>query len=128
MTGKAEAQVSFNIPEELIRGHLTAAVIQSIGNPDKMINAIVQAALHAKPSNSYGSGKSLFEEEVGKVIREEAINAFKGWLDDMRPVIRDRVVARLNTARLDELADHAAEKLIVRLVGEATASSYVLVE
>lgn len=111
---KTENQIVMNLPKEVIQAQIQAAVVQSLQDRgDELVRALVKSSLEEKSRNSYHA-KTLFDELVGNMIREEAKVATKEWVDELRPEIRKAVRERLSVRTKEKraVANELADKLI----------------
>ncbi len=99
----------------LVQAQIQAAVAETLGkDPRLLVEAVVNKALQ-EPSRSGGYGterKTIFQDEVERMIRDEAIAAFREWLEGKRETFRELIRARLEGAdgrsTLDTLIDGLA--------------------
>lgn len=74
----SKSEVSIAIPDDLVRGIVTAELAKALGNKEELVTAVVRAAIQRK-ANSYDR-TTVFEDEVAKAITEVARAGFQEWL------------------------------------------------
>ena len=111
--------------EKLIEGQikLAAAEVLSKHSPE-LIKRLVNKALEQRRHNAYSGDPTIFEETVRKMIRTEALEATKVWIDEQRPIIRKMVYDAIR--RKDNgLAQKIAEALVAGLAGDLNIKAYL---
>ncbi len=102
--------VSTQIPHKLIEDVVRAQIVESLkGDGVAMIDAVVREAMNRK-KDTYSSTPTYFQEEVEKMIREEAREIFKEWLDSNRDNIKSALFKHLNSNKQKRLLEFC-EKL-----------------
>ncbi len=111
--------------EKLVEGHIKIAAAEVLAKQSPvLIQRLVEQALAVKRPNAYSSDKSIFEETVQAMIRDEATAAVKEWLDEQRPVIKKLVLEAIK--RKDNgLAQKIAEQLVTGLSKSLSVSTYI---
>lgn len=107
-------QVLFEVPREVIDAQVKAAVVRALteGQTERLIDAVVQAAMTQK-KDSY-SRSTIWDEQVNKMIREAAKDAFQEWLEEHRGVIRDKVRQKMEARKgafITKITDSIAEAM-----------------
>jgi hypothetical protein len=103
------------------------ALVEALGAADhnKLAEAVVNAAMSEQSQGSgYGKRRSLFADEVDKLIREEAKLAVAAELEALRPILRDVLKAKIKHA-LDPLA--VADSLTTAFFEALSRSMYTQV-
>lgn len=110
----AEMTAKFEIPKEIIDGHIRAALADALAkHSDHMIREIVDRALRAPAKDRY-SNQTMVEEAIQATIQEEVGKAIKEWLEQHRPKIAEQVRAAL-TKKSDGLMSKLVANLAIHL-------------
>jgi hypothetical protein len=93
--------VSVTLPAEITRdivnAQIKAAVVTALAkDPERLVAAVVQAAMTQKPERGYSSDPPIWDSMVNKMIREAAESAFKEWLAENAEMIKRKVRERLS--------------------------------
>lgn len=93
-------QVSVTFPAEITRdivnAQIKAAVVSALAkDPEKLVSAVVTAAMQEKERGSYSSDAPIWDKMVNEMIRESAKDAFKEWLAENAEMIKREVRKRL---------------------------------
>jgi hypothetical protein len=97
MTMANDSKVEIKIPEQLIDDLVRAEMVSHLSNAPQIVEKVVKAAMEAK-TNSYDR-ETVFHKMVSKMIREEACDVFKAWVDENRPLIKEAMLRHLNNNR-----------------------------
>lgn len=103
MTPTNQAQVNVDV-SAIVQEHIRLAVANALGkDPSALINAIVKSALEQK-KDSY-SRETVLQSAINEMIRAEALNVFKEWLNENRSKLQEALKSRLRTDQtvLDQL-------------------------
>ena len=108
------SEMKIEIPTTLIEDTIRAELVRQIGgeNKEKLITAVVQTAMGEK-EKSY-SNETYFQTAVNKMIRKEAEEIFRVWLDKNREEISKALFTYLNgnkQKRLKEFAEKIANNI-----------------
>ena len=115
-----EHPVVLTVPEEVLRAHVQAAVVQALsaGDPTRFVETLVREVLTRK-KNSYDRA-TLLEETIATMIKKVADEFCQEYVASLQPAIKMAVKARLK--RRSKFADEIAAKLVEALVGNVRAS------
>ena len=80
--------------QEAVQPILNAAVLNALGDPVKMLQAIIDQALAEK--DSYHSKDTMLIKATKVAIQKAAIEVAHQWVQDKMLLIREAVLARLN--------------------------------
>lgn len=97
----SNTSVSVSLPAEITRdivqAHIRAAVVAALAkDPEKLVAAVVDAAMKEKDRNNYSSDPPIWDRMVNEMIREAAKEAFKEWLAENADLIKRKVRERLS--------------------------------
>lgn len=113
MSEKPNTQIVMQIPEEVIKAQVQAAVASALAkNPDELIRACVEMAMNQK-RDGY-SRTTIWDDMVATKIRETAAECFSEWLVEQVPNIRKHVRAKLEQRRgqyFDKCVDALTEAM-----------------
>jgi len=84
----ADSQIGIHLPSQLIEDVIRAEIVRALGDKSNLIEAVVSTALKAKDPRTYGS-ETIFRQEVNKMVREEAIQVVRQFIDSNRERIRN---------------------------------------
>lgn len=92
--------VSVTLPAEITRdivnAQIKAAVVTALArDPEKLVAAVVDAAMKERPRNGYSSDPAIWDTMINEMIREAAKDAFKEWLAENAEMIKRKVRERL---------------------------------
>ncbi len=111
---------------KIIDTEVRLAIAKALGEqPENLIKAVVDTAMSAK-ANSYDR-KTVFQDSVDTMIREEAREVFKEWLSEKRSLIREAIGQRLK-AEKDSFIDSIADQLMEGLAKSFYVSVHMKVE
>lgn len=112
--------------EQLIKGHIMVAAADVLSKQSPvLVERLVKEALEKKSPNSYShNDPSMFEKAVQDMIRTEAQEACKVWLDEQRPLIR-RLVYESIKRKDNGLAQKIADQLVGGLAGGLNVTAYL---
>lgn len=103
-------QIVMEIPKEIIDAQVKAAVVGALAkDPEKLVAAVVDAAMRQKDPRDYGR-TTIWDRTINDAIRLAANEAMKEWLDGQRAAIKAAVLSRLK--RKEKLIGEIADKLI----------------
>ena len=110
------SEIKMQLPDDLIKAHIRLAVIEALdksGGNEKLIEAVVKAAMEEKEKNSYSSygEKTVFGQQVREMIRDEAKAVFQQWLDENKQNIHDAFMKRLKKSP-QKFIDHIVETFL----------------
>lgn len=93
--------VSITLPSEItkdiVNAQIKAAVVTALAkDPEKLVTAVVDAAMKQKPERGYSSDPPIWDTMVNEMIRDAAKIAFKEWLDENAEMIKRKVRERMN--------------------------------
>lgn len=92
-----ELKVDNKSIEPLINAQIKAAVADVLAkNSDTFIAKLVDAALAEPAKNDYHDKRPLIDKAIAEGLREAAMAAAKGWLDEQKPKIAEMVRRRLD--------------------------------
>lgn len=79
------SEMKIEIPTQLIEDTIRAELIRQIGdeNKEELIRSIVKQAMEQK-KDYYHQSPTYFQEAVNDMIREEALEIFRLWLEKNR--------------------------------------------
>jgi hypothetical protein len=109
--------------EKLVEGQIKVAAAEALAKHSPvLIQRLVEHALAAK-QNGYDR-TTIFEATVQSMIRAEATEAVKEWIDEQRPLIRKLVYEAIK--RKDGgLAQKIAEQLVAGLSRNLEIDAYL---
>ena len=98
------SKLEVNIPEDMIRTAIEAAVVEKIGagDPQKFVEAVVKQAIEQKARDGYGR-ETVFGAACAKMIRQAATEIFEEWLNQNRQALKDALYKHLNSHRQKHL-------------------------
>lgn len=100
--------------EKLVKEHVAASIATVLSkNSDYLIQSLVKSAMEAKSERSYGN-KSIMDEKIEALIRDEANNAIKEWLDSKRATIK-KLVFDACSKKSDGLVATVVENLVASM-------------
>lgn len=110
------AEMKLEVPPDIVRSIVQAQVVAALGQQDKLIEGVVAAALSEKNRDRYSSSTdpSIFQEQVSRMIREVAVEAFKEWLAENREKIRTEMRRQL-TAQKGKALGSIIESIMAKL-------------
>lgn len=100
----ADSSLNIKLPQELIENTIRVEMVKQLGNHQELMEGIVKAALSAK-ENNYSHEPTIFLKKVQEMIRTEAQNAFRDWVEENRPAIRQALLEALNRDRKQRIAE-----------------------
>jgi hypothetical protein len=105
------SEMKIELPKQLIEDTIRAEMVRQIpaDKRDKLIESVIRSAL-SQEVDRY-SNRTVFQDEVSKMIREEAIAIFRAWLDENKTKIKDALFKYLNAAPQERLTEFC-EKLV----------------
>jgi len=104
MANDVSLNLSGEVVEPIVREKINAAVINALGDSDRLIRAAVQFALDmkvdssGKPSN-YSHSKTFIAWFCEKALRETATAALQEFVDEQRPAITAEIKRQLSLSR-----------------------------
>ena len=109
------SEIKIDVPGQLIEDTIRAEMIRTMAsqNKEKLIEAVVAKAMSTK-SDNYSSTPTHFQQAVNEMIRNEAKELFKEWIEENRKAIRDALLKYLNAnkqKRLTELVEKLANNI-----------------
>lgn len=114
MTGPKDMQVAFQIPEEMVKAQVQAAVASVLSqNTDSLVRSVVEMAMSQKDERSYGR-ETIFERIIKDQIRAVATECAKEFIDSQRGPIKALVMQKLTgskNAKPSEIANLIVNKL-----------------
>lgn len=118
------SSVSVNLPSEitrdLVNAQIKAAVVAALArDPEKLVAAVVDAAMKEKSRNGYVSDPPIWDSMVNEMIRDAAKDAFKQWLDENSAMIARKVRERLAKEKTKFI-----ERIVQNLVDSAKTGFY----
>jgi hypothetical protein len=127
MSTNAGNTVSITLPSEItkdiVNAQIKAAVVTALAkDPEKLVAAVVDAAMKQKPERGYSSDPPIWDTMLNNMIREAAQDAFKEWLSDNSAMITRKVRERLTREKSQFI-----EKIVDSLVSAAKSSFYFTV-
>lgn len=104
------SEMRIEIPKNLIEDTIRAELVRQLSEKDKerWLEEIVRHAMSQK-SDQYRN-ETYFQEAINKMIRDEATNIFKEWIDENRANIKAALLKYLNANKQKQLTEFA-EKL-----------------
>jgi hypothetical protein len=108
------SEMKIELPTKLIEDTIRAEMIRTISDDkkDKIIETIVRNAMEKK-KDSYRS-ETYFEEAIGEMIRLEAVEIFRQWIDKNRKDISDALFNYMNQnkqKRLKEFCENLSKQI-----------------
>jgi len=97
------SKINIDVPEQLVSDLVRAEIARALGKKEELVEAVVKSAFSMK-AKSYGS-ETIFEEEVKKMILEEAKQVFHDWLKENREMLREKLLSYLNARKQKRLHD-----------------------
>lgn len=119
-----DTQVLFKIPEKVIQAQINAAVFEALnahGGGAAMIRTVVDSVLN-EPSDDYHRkrrGQTKFGDLIRKVIWNIAHEAFREWLEEKKPVVKEMI-----RDALDPEADQKVIALVEKLADASLRHLY----
>jgi len=112
MAENATVNIPKDVIDPIVRQQLSAAIAAAMGDPVKIINAIVTRALDIKvdksgkvSSYSYDNTQPFLEALSHKLIRDEAEKLIREYVQDHRELIKKQIVALLSKRRNGTFAE-----------------------
>ena len=126
MGNTATAQVSVDIPKEIIDAQVRAAIAKALSaDPEKLVKAVIDSAMDVR-SRPYDK-TSIFQDGINNVIRQAATEVFKEFVESIRDKIRDRLIEKLK-AQPDEFAEKITDSVILGLSKSFHVSANMVVD
>ena len=119
--------VSVTLPAEITRdivnAQIKAAVVTALArDPERLVAAVVDAAMKEKNRNGYSSDPPIWDSMVNEMIREAAKDAFKEWLTANAEMIKRKVRERMDREKskfvqktVDALTDSFKSEFVFRV-------------
>lgn len=100
------SEMKIEIPTQLIEDTIRAELIRQIGdeNKEELIRSIVKQAMEQKKDN-YHRSPTFFQEAVNDMIRKEALEIFRTWLEKNRTDISQALFKFLNDNKQKRLSE-----------------------
>lgn len=95
----AGTEMKLEIPQSIIREVVQAQVVAALGKSEQLIAGVVAEALESKRRDAYSNSPSIFAEQTSAMIREVAIDAFKGWLAENKEKVRAELRKQLTAQK-----------------------------
>lgn len=112
MAENATVNIPKDVIDPIVRQQLSAAIAAAMGDPVKIINAIVTRALDIKVDKSgkvsnysYDNTQPFLEALSHKLIRDEAEKLIREYVQDHRELIKKQIVALLSKRRNGTFAE-----------------------
>lgn len=107
----SDSKVEIKIPEQMVSDLVRAELAKHLGQSEQLIDSVIKAAFAAKRRDAYSSDKSIFEEEVAEMIRQEGTKLFKEWLEENRAKLRAAFVRALKAGGFEKIVDSLVKGL-----------------
>ena len=109
------SEVKIDIPAQLIENTIMAELVKNVSgeNKDRLMKAVVEKAMSGK-KDDYRSSRTFFQEAVEDMIRDEAKEIFRTWIDQNRKAIADALMTYMNEkkqVRLKEFCEKMANSI-----------------
>jgi hypothetical protein len=110
-----ELKIDNGTMQELVKTEIKLRIAELLSkNTETLVREVVHAAFYEK-KDSYGR-ESVIESTLNKMIRAEADEAMRLWIEQVRPAIRKQMFERLNDKKLG-LAQKVSDQLVAGLSG-----------
>lgn len=117
-TTMAEMTAKFEVPKEIIDGHIRSALTEALAkHSDTIVRDLVNRAMRMPGTDRWGhpdNSKTVIDDAIEKAIIEETKAGIAAWVEEQRPKIQAQVRAAL-TAKSGAMLKKIVDNLGVHL-------------